>query len=401
MHTKSEVAVIGGGLSGLAAAMYLNQKGISFDLFEENDVLGGRVATEIVDGFKLDKGFQIFLDSYEEAKAIIDFESLSLKAAGSGALVRIKGEWRKFGNPLKKPLDVFPTLFSGIGSFWDKILIFKLSRFVGSKTQEDFQNMPNISTLQFLKNYGFSGNIIENFFIPFFGGVFLEFDLKTSSRLFLYLFKKFSEGDATLPQNGMKAIVQAMLDQLPAGSIHLGKKINSIESETIKGYSQIILAVNENRFQELTNNANSLKFNGTTCFYFSAAKMKMKDLNYLHLNPQGDFVKHVCFLNRIQPNYAPGEKELLSVTVSQGLDVQHQDVAKELIELFDGVLEDLKFLRKYEIPEALSFYDGEFKEQNKQKDGPIYCGDHMLYPSINGAIKSGRLAAEEVINRLA
>ncbi|SOE22251.1 Protoporphyrinogen oxidase [Spirosomataceae bacterium TFI 002] len=394
MGTKKKVAIIGGGLSGLSAAIYLQKQSIGFDIYEASNKLGGRVSTELVEGFKLDKGFQVFLNSYDEALALIDFEKLDLAKAASGAMINNGETWAKFGNPLKKLSDAFPTLLSGIGNLKDKYLVFRLSREVSRLSQEDIQKEENLSTLDFLRKYGFSNGMISNFFKPFFGGVFLDFELKTSSRLFLYLFKKFNEGDATLPSGGMEAIVKAMVKLLPTSSIHLNTKV---DLENTGDYLSTIVAVNESALSVKKQPT----YNKTSCFYFSCDTVSFQNTSYLHLNPTGGLIRHVCFLNRIQPTYAPKGKDLLSVTVSYDEKLAAKNVEIELSILFENQLEGLKFLKVYHIPEALSFYDGEMKGVHKNTVGQIVCGDHTLYPSINGALKSGRLAAEMAIADLA
>jgi hypothetical protein len=394
MGTKNKVAIIGGGLAGLAAAIYLNRKSIEFDLFEASNTLGGRVATEELSGFMLDKGFQVFLDSYEEARAIIDFDELGLEKASSGAMIRNNGRWKKFGNPLKRISDALPTLFSRVGNLKDKFLIYKLSREVARTSEAEIQLKTNLSTYSFLQKYGFSIGMIENFFKPFFGGVFLDFKLETSSRLFLYLFKKFAEGNATLPKEGMQAIVKAMQVQLPAKSIHLNTEI---DLNNVGDYKATIVAINKSSLK--VNMAG--EFNGTSCLYFSCDTVSLSDSNYLHLNPAKGLVRHVCFLNRIQPSYAPTGKDLLSVTVNFDENTDEKEVEGELAALFGNQLKGLKFIKAFHIPEALSFYNGEMTGVAKNAKGQIICGDHTLYPSINAAIKSGRLAAEIVLRDLA
>lgn len=394
MGTKNKVAIVGGGLAGLSAAIYLHRKSIAFDLFEVSSKLGGRVATEHYEGFKMDRGFQVFLDSYEEARRIIDFETLELAPAASGAMIKTKGKWKKFGNPLKNIADAFPTLFSGIGNLRDKLLTFKLSKELASLSQDEIQERENLTTYDFLQKYGFSAGMIEQFFKPFFGGVFLDFELKTSSRLFLYLFKKFAEGNATLPKAGMEAIVKAMKEQLPKEAIHLNSKFD-LDKES--DYAFTIVAVNKSSAPK----GELGKFNGTSCFYFSCDTAAIPHKAYLHLNPKGGVLRHVCFLSGIQPSYAPEGKDLLSVTVNFNKLISEVEVEGELNSLFQNQLKNLKFLKSFHIPEALSFYNGEMTGVLKNDLGHIVCGDHTLYPSINAAIKSGRLAAEIVVKELA
>ena len=53
--------IVGAGLAGLRAALVLSSSSIPFVLLEASDGVGGRVRTDVKDGFVLDRGFQIFL----------------------------------------------------------------------------------------------------------------------------------------------------------------------------------------------------------------------------------------------------------------------------------------------------------------------------------------------------
>lgn len=64
--------------------------------------------------------------------------------------------------------------------------------------------------------------MIDRFFRPFFGGIFFDDDLTVSSRLFEFVMKILSEGENTLPRNGIGSLASQLANQLPKNSIHLG-----------------------------------------------------------------------------------------------------------------------------------------------------------------------------------
>lgn len=393
MSSIKEVAIIGGGIAGLAAARYLQKKNLPFTLFEKTDTLGGRIKTHAADGYLMDEGFQVLLDSYEEVAHLVAYEKLAGKKAPSGAVIRINGAWHKMGNPLKKLGDLWTTIMNPAGSIKDKWLIFTLSQ-KAQKSLHPWTDVEDISTAQYLGDYGFSQHFIDHFFKPFFGGVFLDYELKTSARLFFYLFGKFYSGDATLPQHGMGDLIKLIAEPIPSENIKLNTKIEAIQGTRLTfdsgestSFDKIIDARNSNSQQQ---------WNGTRCFYFSCDKMSKKDLGYLHLNPNGKVVRHVAFLNRINPNYSPDGKELLSVTVKIEDHSSEKDVIKELEQMFPNDLKNLNFIRVFDIPESLPIFSGELKEIEENELGHIIIGDSTQYPSINGAIASGRMAADLV-----
>ena len=113
---NQDVLIVGAGLSGLCCARKLQQQGIRCLILEASDGVGGRVRTDIVDGFRLDRGFQVFLTSYPEAKSILDYEELDLKPLLPGALVRYRGRFHELTDPWRRPLSAIRSLFSPIGS---------------------------------------------------------------------------------------------------------------------------------------------------------------------------------------------------------------------------------------------------------------------------------------------
>lgn len=65
-----EVIVVGAGLSGLAAARKLGDAGVPVRILEASDGVGGRVRSDVLDGFILDRGFQVFIEGYPEQKKL-------------------------------------------------------------------------------------------------------------------------------------------------------------------------------------------------------------------------------------------------------------------------------------------------------------------------------------------
>ena len=172
MSSKEEVLIIGGGLAGLCCALRLHQSGFSFQVLEASDGVGGRVRTDKVEGFSLDRGFQVLLTAYPEARRVLDYDALSLRPFYPGALIRYKNRFYRFADPWRRPVDGLLGIFTPIGSFSDKLRVRKLRSHVLTGSLNDLYNRPETTTLQALRNIGFSENMIDRFFKPFIGGVF-------------------------------------------------------------------------------------------------------------------------------------------------------------------------------------------------------------------------------------
>ena len=196
----TDAVIVGAGLAGLACGCELAQRGLSCVLLEASDGVGGRARTDQVDGFLLDRGFQVLLTDYPEAKRLLDYPALQLQSFEPGALVRINGKFHRVSDPWRRPSEAMSTLMAPIGSVSDKLDLGKLRAKLSGDSQEDPQ-AGQISTMQYLRDFGFSSAMIDSFFRPFLGGIFLERELLTSSRMFEFVFRMFSSGEASPSQS--------------------------------------------------------------------------------------------------------------------------------------------------------------------------------------------------------
>ena len=182
------ILIVGAGLSGLTCAVLLHEAGIPVEVIEASDDVGGRVRTDQVDGFRLDRGFQVYLSAYPEAGELLDLEALQLQPFSSGALVYNGDKLVRVMDVFKHPGNLLESAFAPIGTMIDKIRVALLRfRAMGSSSKE-IASRPDIETQEFLRRFGFSPAMIDGFFRSFYGGIFLEKELRTSSRMFEFTF---------------------------------------------------------------------------------------------------------------------------------------------------------------------------------------------------------------------
>ena len=182
-----KIHIIGAGVSGLVAARVLEDNGYNPVILEATDRVGGRVKTDTKEGYPLDHGFQVLLTAYPAAQKYLNLDALELQKFIPGAVIFNNGKKKTIGDPLRNISLLIPTLFSGIGTFSDKLIILKLNRLLKKTTLSEIFVKAEKTTLQYLRNFGFSEEIINQFFKPFFGGIFLEPELETSSRMFEFV----------------------------------------------------------------------------------------------------------------------------------------------------------------------------------------------------------------------
>ncbi|MFK8103894.1 MAG: FAD-dependent oxidoreductase [Saprospiraceae bacterium] len=409
---KPSVIIIGGGLAGLTAARQIHEKGIDFLLLEATDRVGGRVKTDVLDGFRLDHGFQVLLTAYPEAKRWLDYAQLDLKAFLPGALLLYPdGKQDLLGDPLRDFGSLFPTLFSRAGSFSDKLLTLKLKNRLSKLSIEEIFQQTEISTHSVLeKEYGFSAKMIEQFFAPFFSGIFLEKELTTSRRMFDFVFKMFSAADTAVPNLGMEAIPKLLAQPLPPDSIRTNAKVAKIDGQNVQltdGTSltapHIIVAT------EATGIVQSLapvktKHQSTTHLHFVAKTAPIKKpLIALNTSKQR-LVNNICVINNVAPGYAHKDQSLISLSVVGHADLAGADLEKavrnELQKWFGNVTETWEHLHtrtvKYALPNQTKVLHTIPATQSQLRKGLYLAGDFQLNGSINAAMKIGREVGELV-----
>ena len=246
--------------------------------------------------------------------------------------------------------------------------------------------------------------MIERFFIPFFRGVFLERELETNSTLFRFLYGQFSRGEVVVPADGMQAIPEQIASHLSEDQIRLNTPVKKIDGKTIHlengemiEAEKIVIATDANRAAKLLGQKSETEFNGTTCMYFTSdSPLELEGEPYLIVNSNSDeLIDHVFQVSAAVPSYVPEGKNLISANVVGNKEVSVEEIQSELAVWF-GEERIWKHLKTYKIPEALpQYFQGSVVNKNLTINEYTYrCGDYTAYPSLNGAMKSGREVAE-------
>lgn len=413
MTSKNNKAIIiGAGIAGLSSAKLLKQAGLEILVIEASSKIGGRVSTESKDGFLLDKGFQVLLSAYPLAQELLDYESLNLKSFSPGAKILHQQGITEIMDPLRKPSSFFKTLISPAGSLGDKFQMLRLKKSLEKKSIEEIFNEPEQTTDSYLLKLGFSDKMIEWFFRPFLGGIFLERDLITSSRMFNFVFKMFSEGDTVIPEKGMGEIPKQLASGLSDDEIILNKAVVFVdkgEVKTIDGDSYkadyIVIATDEIH-QPSPFKTISRKNQKVTNLYFTSLKKPFKD-QVISLNAKKDaLVNNIAVMNNIAESYSTSGEALISVSILSEVseiatDVLAEMVKKELSVWFEDA-KDWRFLERYDISYALPNQDSVSGEPTKQAlklDERVYrCGDFLTNGSINAAMWSGKKVSQLILN---
>jgi phytoene dehydrogenase-like protein len=407
-----DVIIIGAGLSGLTAANYLQQAGKSFTILEASDSVGGRVKTTQKDGFLLDHGFQVFATAYPEAQILLDYDALDLRNFLPGAmLLQAEGKTSRLGDPLRDWSSLFPTLAANAGSMGSKLKILSLKNQLSKQDISSLFERPEKATAGTLQEeYGFDSSMIEQFFQPFYSGIFLENKLMTSRRMFDFVFKMFAEGPVAVPAGGMQEIPKQLAGKLPADSIRFNSRAVRIDQnhvalengQSVEGKAVLIATEASSLAREYAP-AIQTDYVSTVHLHFTAPNAPVeKPIIALNTSP-GRLVNSLAVMNKVAPAYAPEGQHLLSLAIVGQTDKSDEQIAdqarSELAPWFDTSQWQLLDKRtvEYALPRQEHVLHTRPLEYFRLEGQLFLCGDHLLNGSINGAMRSGRLAAKAIV----
>ena len=405
---SADVVIVGAGLAGLCCARRLLESHVSFLLLDASDEIGGRVRTDRVEGFLLDRGFQVLLTAYPEALEMLDYSALDLRAFEPGALVHLENRFCRVSDPWRRPSQAVGALLSEIGTLPDKLRVAWLRSRVCRGSVDDAFGGPEMSTLDFLHARGFSPNIIERFFRPFLGGIFLEQELRTPSSMFRFVFRMLARGDTSIPSLGMQQIPIQLASPIPSANLRTRTRVASIGDNRValSGGGEIaarsIVVATEGPEAGRLLGQNGPGSRNVTCLYFAAENAPLTE-PVLVLDGEGEGpVNNLCVPSILSPKVAPAGAALISATVLDhgrlAVDQLEAESRNQLARWFGGQVRKWRLLRTYRIPHAQPDPSVARPRRAPRVAPNLYlCGDHCLHASIEGAMASGRAAAEAIL----
>jgi len=404
---STDVVIIGAGLAGLSCARELTRAGVSCLLLEASDGIGGRVRTDLVEGFLLDRGFQVLLTAYPEARRELDYQKLDLRAFEPGALVQLGGRFARLSDPWRRPGQALSALLSEVGTLADKLRIAKLRWSVCHGAVDDPFHQAAVPTLDFLRDTGFSDGMIEKFFRPFLGGIFLERGLQTPSSMFRFVFRMMVQGDTAIPSLGMQKIPAQLAESLPHGTIRTGCAVEAIGPNRVRLRSggdiqakKIVVATEGPEAARLLDQTPHGS-RSVICLYFATEQPPVTE-SVLVLNGEGTGpINNLCVPSLLSPALAPSGAALVSVTILNHGNLTGAQLESctryQLVRWFGADVRRWRLLRTYRIPHAQPEPAVALPRRAPVVAPDLYvCGDHCMHASIEGAMVSGRKTAESL-----
>jgi len=419
--TAMAVVVVGAGLAGLAAARHLTAHGVEVTVLEASDGVGGRVRTDVVDGFRFDRGFQLYNPAYPEGARVLDHGALDLRPFIAGARIVISRSGRRqvdrVADPRREPSWLMPSLLARIGSpvSTARFGAYAVSRAV--RSVESLSRDPDVTTEEALRRAGVDRSLMERVLRPFLSGVFLDSELTTSRRFLDVVLKSFVRGTPGVPALGMVRIPE----QLAAGlDIRLGHRVASASARTVSGWTvnvvggdahraeAVIIATDPATAAGLIADISAPAARAVTTWYYrpTCAPEDLADgqaVLILDGDRRGPLVNTVV-LTHAAPDYAPSGSALISASALGVWDSpEHEGAVREHLAWLYGVAtHDWELLASYPIPYALPAMPVPFELQRpvRTADGVYVAGDHRDTSSIQGALVSGRRAAQALLTDL-
>jgi len=421
----TEVAVVGGGLAGLVAARTLADREDDVWLYERREEVGGRVRSREVDGFTLDRGFQVLFTAYPAVRRELDLGALGLRRFTPGATLVRPGQRSTLSDPLRDPKAATATLFNHEVTLGDKLRILSLRRALSGKAPDEIFSGEDATIEASLRGRGFSRRFVENFVAPFYGGITLDRSLSTSKAVFEYTFKMLSTGGTAVPADGMGAIPDQLAARArgagvgivtgtpveavtPEGDTGSGDEGVAIETpgETVTADAAVV-ATDPATARELTG-VGSIPTEARSCVTQHLALPDTQELQSgtrLLLNAADGRPNQVAPMSAVAPEYAPDGRQLLSATFlgeqEAGDDALLEEVRGALASWFpENQFSNLERVATDRIGFAQFDQPPGFYRELPAIDAPagpvVLAGDYTRWSSIQGAMESGRAAARAV-----
>jgi phytoene dehydrogenase-like protein len=411
---ERNIIVVGGGLSGLCCARTVQRAGHIAHIYEAIDDVGGRVRTDIIDGYRLDRGFQVLFTSYPAIRQELDLDALDLQVFTPGAKIYHEGRSYVIADPLRAPLQLPATATTPLLPLSDKINIARLTALLAGMSVDQIFAMPDQTMETFLREFGFTDAILDTFFRPFYGGIFLEARLETSVRMFAFVFKMLAQGQTAVPANGMGAMAHQIAADLAPGTLHLNSRVTELlthddrvtgvrlsDGQRITG-DCVVLATEFDKAAQLAGLHLPATWRVSTSVNFVLPKPLYREKLIALFTAPNRLVNNATMTTNAAPSYAPDGGHLFSCTVLGDPAMSDEELADcvraEMAPLFPATDTALWHLLKvYRIRWAQYAQPTGIWEhlpaQKTVRPGLILAGEIAVSSSLHGALASGQRAA--------
>lgn len=414
MNETLDVVVVGAGLSGLACARELDGHGLDVRVLEASHVVGGRVRSDRVDGFTLDRGFQVLNTAYPELPRFVDLDRLDLRAFDPFVGVHLDGVRVTIGNPVQRPTSL-PTLLSvPVGGVYGRLATGVYAGGCVTLPTHRLRARPDVSSAEAWRSAGIPTDMVNGILRPFFSGVLLEQGMTTSRRFTDMMVRMFALGRSTVPAKGMQALPEQIASALPEGVLALSTPVSRVDSRHVEtpdgrvSARAVVVCTDPWTAASLLQDRMEMpEPRGVTTVYHSAPDFPEASATLL-LDADSSPLANTIALSKAAPEYAPAGRVLVSSSMVHGSvpdDVDGPEMRRVLARLHCTDTSRWELIATYDLPHALPGMPAPHpmrKPVRLSYDGDwVYvAGDHRDTSSLQGALVSGRRAAKAVLDDL-
>jgi phytoene dehydrogenase-like protein len=403
-----DVLVIGAGVAGLACAQDLSAAGLDVRVLEASDEVGGRMRADRVDGFTVDRGFQVFNTAYPQVRRRLPLRALRLRPFTPGVLIHTGQGTLRFTDPSRRPRTLPDLLPGRLAGPRDLLALGALSARDMLAPARLVKRSEDRTTRTALAAAGFSDDFVERFFRPFLSGVFLEDGLETSSRFFHLVWRTMLRGTLCLPDTGIGAVPRALAAGLPADVVRLETPVESLTDvgALTSGGGEVparavVVATGPGPAGMLLPGLELPPYRVVTTYYHVAPRSPLGEPTLL-VEPRRRFL-NTCVVSDVAPGYAPPGSALVATSVlGEDTEGRETGVRSALGEVYGTGTGGWDLLTVRTIDAALPAMPPPQSLSRTSRFGPgrYVCGDHRATGSVQGALASGARAAREVLRDL-
>ncbi len=408
-----DAVIVGAGLAGLTTARHLQQAGLEVTVLEAGPVVGGRMATDTVGGFLLDRGFQVFNTSYPALRRELDLQALDLRAFVPGVAIRgTDGALHRLVDPRRAPAQAWRAVGDTLLSPAAKLAMLRLSVRAGLGDVRSLLAGAERSTAAQLCAAGLSGPATEQFLRPLLAGIFGEWDLATSARLFTLVWRSLARGESTLPSRGMAALPIQIAARLAPGTVRCGQTVLGVAPGRVRtaegeiAARTVVVATDPPAARALLPGLDVPLMRGLTTYYHVCEQPPSR-LALIHLDGTGSALANTSVLTTVAPSYSPDHRHLIASTVlgTPGSGAPGEPEVRRLAgAVYRADTARWDHLGTAAVPQALCSFTPPTSDRLRRAaalgDGLFVAGDHRATPSIQGALVSGSRAARAVLAEL-
>ncbi len=411
LFSEVDVAIVGAGLSGLAAAVALVRAGLTVTVLEASNRPGGRVRTDVVDGFRLDRGFQQLNPAYPQVRrlaerGVLDLPRLALRSFEPGVRVALADSRVVLADPLRRPAELLATLRAPVGSIAVKT---RLAAWAARRAVEPVSRLtagPDEPYGAALNRAGITGPLRTGVLDSFLAGVLGENTGETSAHYVSLLMRTFVRGTPAVPDAGMGAFPEQLAAALPAGALVTGVRVERVAAGAVHTSHgtvtarAVLVAADPAGAAALTGLASPLTRTLTTFWFVAPQPPCARPILHVDGLRRGPVVNAVV-MSAVAPGYSPDSRALIQCSVG-GPAVDPQLVTEHARLIFGRSTAEWELLRTDQIDAALpaAVPPLVLRQPVRLSDTLFVAGDHRDTPSQQGALASGARAARAILRQL-